>query len=65
MKHASTTSMTIRMTLSDFPSTDTGVHKHRTTSTVVEIGHQDIPGTEGHLYNLHDDDNDFMQSSQH
>ena len=56
MKHASTTSMMVRMTLSDLPSTDTGVHKHRTISTVVEIGLYDILGTERRLYNLHDTD---------
>ena len=38
MKHASTTSMMVRMTLSDLPSTDPGVHKRHTISTIVEIG---------------------------
>ena len=28
--------MTVKMTLSDFPITETGVHEHRTTSTVVK-----------------------------
>ena len=35
---AFTTSTTMWMTLSDLPNADTGVHKHHTTSTVVEIG---------------------------
>ena len=35
---ACTISTTVRMTLSDLPSTESGVHKHHTTSTVVEIG---------------------------
>ena len=60
MKHASTTSMMVRMTLSDLPSTDPGVHKRHTISTIVEIGLYDILGTERHLYNLHDSENDFI-----
>ena len=53
MKDASTNTTTVRMTVSYLSSTDRGVHKHHTTSIVVEIGLQDIPGTERRLYNLH------------
>ena len=53
LKHACTTSSTVKTTLSDIPSTETGVHKHSTTSTVVEIGLEDTPGTETRLHNLH------------
>ena len=53
LKRACTTSSTLKTTLSDLPSTETGVHKHSTTSTVVEIGLEDTPGTETRLHNLH------------
>ena len=53
MKDACTNSTTVRMTLSDLPSTDTGVHKHGTTSTVVETEFQHIPGSKTRLHNLH------------
>ena len=36
-RNACTTPMTVKATLSDLPSTETGVHNHRTTSRVVEI----------------------------
>ena len=36
LKYTSTTSTTVKMALSDILSTETGVHKHRTTSTLVE-----------------------------
>ena len=41
------------MALPDLTIAETGVHKHSTTSTVEEIGLQEIPGTETHLHNLH------------
>ena len=34
-------------------STETGVHKHRTTSTVVETEFKHVPGSETRLHNLH------------
>ena len=51
MKDACSNTTMVRMTVSNLPSTETGVHKHR-TSTVAQIGLQDIPGTERCLYNL-------------
>ena len=41
-KHDCTTSMTVKTILSDFTSTETEVHEHRTTSTVVEMELYDI-----------------------
>ena len=38
MKDTSTNTRTLRMTLSDLPSTEIGAYKHCTTSTVREIG---------------------------
>ena len=52
-KNACTNSTTVRITLSDLPSTDTGVHKHGTTSTIVETEFEHIPGSETRLHNLH------------
>ena len=46
MTDACRTSTMVTMTLSDLLSTDTGVHEHRTISTVVEIVLVDILGTE-------------------
>ena len=50
----------MKTALSDLPSTATGVHKHRTNSTVVKIELEDIPGTETRLSNLHDSENNFI-----
>ena len=36
LKDAYTTSTTVKTALSDVPSAETGVHKHRTISTLVE-----------------------------
>ena len=52
MKDACRTSTTVTTTLSDLPSTDTGVHKHGPTSTVVETEVQQIPGIKTQLHNL-------------
>ena len=38
LKNACPSSLTVRMTLSDLPSTESEVDQHCTTSTVVEIG---------------------------
>ena len=54
------TSTTVKTSSSDLPSTETGVHEHRTTSTVVETEFQHISGTETHLCNLHMSENDFI-----
>ena len=60
LKDVCTDSPMVGMTVSDLASTETEVHKHRTTSTLVEIGLQDIPGYERRLYKLHDSENDFV-----
>ena len=54
------TSTTVKTSLSDLPSTETGVHEHCTTSTVVETEHQHIPSTEKCLYNPEDSESDFI-----
>ena len=55
----------MKTALSDLTSTKTGVHKHQTTSIVVEIKLKDIPGYERCLYKHHDSKNDRILSSQH
>ena len=53
VKHACTTYTTVKTALSDLLGTETGVHKHCTTSTlgITEFWH--IPDSETWLHNLH------------
>ena len=60
MKDACRTSTTVEMALSDLLTTETVVHEHRITSTVMEILLVDILGCETRLYNLHDSENGII-----
>ena len=43
----------VRITVSELPSPETGVHKHHTTSTVVKTEFCHLPGSEACLHILH------------
>ena len=53
LKHDCTTSTTMKVALSDLPSTKTGIHKHCTTSTLVKTDFSNIPGSETRPHSLH------------